>query len=580
MNIFKKFWNIIEKKYQKNLILLIFCMLFGAALETLGITLIIPLIGSVLAEDFVVPEFLLSIFPFFELSSNQEIVIYAVCFFIIFYIFKSVYLGFLVYLQTKFSYSIQRNISTRLYRTYLDQPYSFHLNKNSGHIISNIMTESMQFAMAFTSPFLYFLTDIFIILAIFILLLLIEPIGALTILAIFSIGSISFYLFSKDKASQWGERRQEQEAKRIQTAQQGINGIKDVKLYGFESAFAQYFFTSTKISLTSGRLQTTLQGIPKIFFEFLTVIALSGLILLLSFSDMASAEIISILGVFAMSAFKLLPSVARLITNIQAFRFGMPVVDIIEKELMLEVIEPHKKITKKLKYEDSIILDNISFLYESSEKSALKNINLNIKAGQTIGFIGSSGAGKSTLIDIILGLLNPSSGKISVDSKIIIDENIKSWQKNIGYVSQSIYLLDDSFRKNIAFGLSMEEIDEDKVQNAVKFAQLQDFICTLPEGLDTFVGESGVRLSGGQRQRIGIARALYNNPSVLVLDEATSSLDLKTESDVMDSIKTLHGQKTILIIAHRLSTVKDCDYIYKLEDGAIVDHGSSLEMLR
>ena len=227
MNIFKKFWNIIETKYQKNFILLIFCMLLGAALETLGITLIIPLIGIVLSEDFILPEFLLRILPFLELSTQQEIVVYAVCFFISFYIFKSLYLGLLVYIQTKFAYSIQRNISTRLYRTYLDQSYSFHLNKNSGHIISNTITESMQFAMAFTSPLLYFLTDIFIILGIFILLLLIEPLGALTILVIFLSGSISFYSFSKDKASKWGEVRQEQEAKRIQTAQQGINGIKD-----------------------------------------------------------------------------------------------------------------------------------------------------------------------------------------------------------------------------------------------------------------------------------------------------------------------------------------------------------------
>ena len=205
---------------------------------------------------------------------------------------------------------------------------------------------------------------------------------------------------------------------------------------------------------------------------------------------------------------------------------------------------------------------------------------MNIQAGQTIGFIGPSGAGKSTLIDIMLGLLEPTSGEISVDSKIIDNRNIKSWQQNIGYVSQTIYLLDDTFRKNIAFGLSEDEIDENKISNAIKFAQLQEFISTLPEGLDTFVGESGVRLSGGQRQRIGIARALYNNPSVLVLDEATSALDLKTESDVMGSIKTLHGQKTILIIAHRLSTVKDCDYIYKLDNGSIIEHGTSIEMLR
>tara|TARA_B100001142_G_scaffold320125_2_gene364652 strand:- start:70 stop:1464 length:1395 start_codon:yes stop_codon:yes gene_type:complete len=463
---------------------------------------------------------------------------------------------------------------------YLDQPYSFHLNKNSGKIISNTMTESLQFAMSFTAPLMYFLTDIFVILGIFSLLLLIEPFGATAILVIFLIGSVLMYTYSKNRSSLWGEKRQEHEAKRIQTAQQGINGIKDVKLYGFESVFSKYFYTNTDISLTSGRLQSTLQGMPKIFFELLTVVALSTLILTLYFSGTSSNDLIATLGVFAMSAFKLLPSIARLVANIQAFRFGAPVVDIINNEFKLEAAQSKNLPTQKLSYSKNISLENIYFLYEGSEKKALKNINLDIKAGKTIGFIGSSGAGKSTLIDIILGLLKPSSGKILVDNKLINYQNIQSWQKNIGYVSQSIYLLDDSFRKNIAFGLSEGEIDEDKIQNAIKFAQLQEFVSTLPEGLDTFVGESGVRLSGGQRQRIGIARALYNNPSVLVLDEATSSLDLKTESGVMDAIKTLHGQKTILIIAHRLSTVKDCDYIYKLEDGAITDQGSSFEMLR
>tara|TARA_B110000003_G_scaffold271220_1_gene305025 strand:- start:8485 stop:10227 length:1743 start_codon:yes stop_codon:yes gene_type:complete len=580
MEIFKKFWKILEKRHQNILIILVFLMIVGAVFETLGVTLIIPLIGIVLSEELSIPDFILTLLPFLELASQKDIIIYAISSFITFYLFKSLYLAYLVYVQAKFVYSVQKNISTRLYRMYLDQPYSFHLNKNSGKIISNTMTESLQFAMSFTAPLMYFLTDIFVILGIFSLLLLIEPFGATAILVIFLIGSVLMYTYSKNRSSLWGEKRQEHEAKRIQTAQQGINGIKDVKLYGFESVFSKYFYTNTDISLTSGRLQSTLQGMPKIFFELLTVVALSTLILTLYFSGTSSNDLIATLGVFAMSAFKLLPSIARLVANIQAFRFGAPVVDIINNEFKLEAAQSKNLPTQKLSYSKNISLENIYFLYEGSEKKALKNINLDIKAGKTIGFIGSSGAGKSTLIDIILGLLKPSSGKILVDNKLINYQNIQSWQKNIGYVSQSIYLLDDSFRKNIAFGLSEGEIDEDKIQNAIKFAQLQEFVSTLPEGLDTFVGESGVRLSGGQRQRIGIARALYNNPSVLVLDEATSSLDLKTESGVMDAIKTLHGQKTILIIAHRLSTVKDCDYIYKLEDGAITDQGSSFEMLR
>lgn len=580
MEIFKKFWKILSKKHKNIFIALVFLMILGAIFETLGVTLIIPLIGMVLSEELSIPEFILNFLPFLESASQKDIVIYAISFFLLFYLFKSLYLAYLVYVQARFTYSLQKNVSTRLYKMYLQQPYSFHLNKNSGNIISNTMTESMQFAMSFASPLIFFLTDVFIILGIFSLLLLVEPFGAISILIIFITGSLLMYAYSKNKSSLWGEMRQKHEAKRIQTAQQGINGIKDVKLYGFESVFSGYFYKNTDVSLNSGRLQTTLQGMPKIFFELLTVIALSTLILTLYFSGTASNDLIATLGVFAMSAFKLLPSIARLVSNVQAFRFGLPVVDIINNELDLETTSSKELPKKKLDFSENIILKNTNFLYEGGQNNALKNINLNIKAGQTIGFIGSSGAGKSTLIDIILGLLKPTSGEILVDNKIIDNQNIKSWQKNIGYVSQTIYLLDDTFRKNIAFGLSEEEIDENKILNAIKFAQLQEFISTLPEGLDTFVGESGVRISGGQRQRIGIARALYNNPSVLVLDEATSALDLKTESNVMGSIKTLHGQKTILIIAHRLSTVKDCDYIYKLDNGSIIEHGTSIEMLK
>ncbi|MBI78818.1 MAG: ABC transporter ATP-binding protein [Pseudomonadota bacterium] len=579
MKLFKKFWKIIEKKYQIFLISLIFLMILGAMLETLGVTLIIPIIGTVLAEEVFLPKFFLNAFPFLELATQKEIIIYVISSFIVFYIFKSFYLVFLVYIQAKFIYSIQRNISTRLYKTYLNQPYSFHLHKNSATIISNVMNESMQFAMSFTAPLVYFLTDILLIIGISSLLILIEPFGAIIILIIFSLGSLLMYVYSKERSSKWGEKRQEHEAKRIQAAQQGINGIKDIKLYGFESVFFKYFYTSTDISLTSGRLQTTLQGMPKIFFEFLTVIALSALILSLYFSDTASSDLIATIGVFAMSAFKLLPSIARLVTNIQAFRFGQPVIHIIEKELDLKAIPSKEVSVKKLNYKKNIVLDNINFLYTGSQNNTLKKINLTIKSDQTIGIIGSSGAGKSTLIDIILGLLKPTSGKILVDNELINDQNIRSWQKNIGYVSQSIYLLDDSFRKNIAFGLSEKEIDENKIQNSIKLAQLEELINSLPDGLDTFVGESGVRLSGGQRQRIGIARALYNNPSVLVLDEATSALDVRTELEVMKSIRSMYGQKTILIIAHRLSTVKFCDYIYNIDDGEIVGEGTPDEML-
>jgi len=268
-----------------------------------------------------------------------------------------------------------------------------------------------------------------------------------------------------------------------------------------------------------------------------------------------------------------------LVTNIQALRFANPVINKIKNELGLEPKQVLFTSNNNLIIEKELTLKDISFQYDKSENYALDNINLSILSGQSIGIIGSSGAGKSTLVDIILGLLRPHKGKMLVDGKEINSENIQMWQKNIGYVSQSIYILDDSFKNNIAFGIPKDEIDDEKINNATKLAQLETFINELPEGLNTFAGEQGVRISGGQLQRIGIARALYNNPSILVFDEATSALDNETEKSVMDSITNLQGNKTIIIIAHRLTTVKDCDIIIELDKGSIIKKGTPREML-
>ena len=579
MKIYKDLLSIFEKKHLSRFFVLIFLMIVGAIMETFGISLIIPLVGTLLSDEFILPNQLTSIIPALKEISKEQMIFASISFFIFFYLIKSIYLGFLVYIQSKYIYSVQRHVSTSLYKTYLYQPYSFHLNRNSGEIISNTITESMQFALGFVSPLIYIITDILIIFFISALLFYVEPLGALSVMILFSIGSYFLYFLSKNRSAIWGEKRQENEAKRIKSAQQGLSGIKEVKLHGFEEIFAEFFSKSTSVSLNSAMKQTTLQGMTKIFFELLTVIAISLLIFVLYNSGTSSSQLISTLGIFALAAFKLLPSVARLVTNIQALRFANPVINKIKNELGLEPKQVLFTSNNNLIIEKELTLKDISFQYDKSENYALDNINLSILSGQSIGIIGSSGAGKSTLVDIILGLLRPHKGKMLVDGKEINSENIQMWQKNIGYVSQSIYILDDSFKNNIAFGIPKDEIDDEKINNATKLAQLETFINELPEGLNTFAGEQGVRISGGQLQRIGIARALYNNPSILVFDEATSALDNETEKSVMDSITNLQGNKTIIIIAHRLTTVKDCDIIIELDKGSIIKKGTPREML-
>ena len=579
MKIYTNLISIIERGYISKFVTLALLMILGAFLEAFGISLIIPLVGTLLSDDFEIPNQILSFIPILAEISKEEMITYAVSAFVLFYFLKSIYLIFLVYVQSRYIYSIQQNISTRLYKTYLDQPYSFHLKRNSGEIISNTITESMQFALGLIGPIIYIITDILIILCISILLLYVEPIGALSVMTLFSLGACCLYLISKNRSAEWGEKRQQNEVIRIKSAQQGLNGIKEVKLHGFEDIFSEFFSKSTKISLNSGMKQTALQGVPKVFFELLTVLSISVLIYILFSSGMTPSELISTLGVFALAAFKLLPSVARLVTNIQALKFATPVINKIKNELKLESKILTKDTTAKLSFKKNISIKNLSFKYEDAENYALNDINIDIKAGQSIGIIGSSGAGKSTLVDSILGLLLLSKGNIKIDDVILDSNNLSSWQKNIGYVSQSIYLLDDTYKKNIGFGLSNQEIDESKLNNAIKLSQLDEFINTLPDGVNSSVGESGVRISGGQRQRIGIARALYKNPDLLVLDEATSALDNETEKNVMDSINNLKGNMTIIIIAHRLTTVKDCDVIVELDKGSIAKIGTPREIL-
>ncbi len=584
MKIFQKFWEILETADRLRGLKLLLITIIGAILEAAGVGLVLPFISIILSDNFTIPIFLTDKYPFLLDISYAQLLVGAISTFLVFYLFKSIFLLWLAASQAHYYYNLQESVSTRLFKSYLYKPYSFHLQHNSGKLLSNTITESMQFTVGFTAAALLTFNDVLIIIAILIVLFIAEPMGAILAFILFGTMSILLFIFSKKRSLIWGEARQDKERKRIQSAQQGFNGIKDIKLYRREEVFIDKYLKETHVSLDAGRKQTVLQNVPRIFLEFIAVFALCAIVLFL-YTNNNQVEIISIVGLFAAAAFKLLPTISRLVQSSQAIIFNQPVVSFIYNELAKAEINTssvHKKdelSNTNLNFDKNIKFSDLSFSYEGSEKSALNSINLNIESGKMIGFVGSSGAGKSTLIDCILCLIEPSSGTLSIDDKIITKDNFIDWQNKIGYVSQVIYLLDGTMKENIAFGIPEASIDEQKILEAVEKSQLKDFIESLPNGINTFVGERGVRLSGGQRQRIGIARALYNNPSVLVLDEATSSLDIETENQVMKAVESLHGDKTILIIAHRLTTVERCDYIYKLKDGAIIDEGKPDEVL-
>jgi len=313
--------------------------------------------------------------------------------------------------------------------------------------------------------------------------------------------------------------------------------------------------------------------------ELLGVGGLASLVIIMVFQGKQLEEFIPILGVFTAAGFRILPSIQRILNAIQHLRFGLPTISTLTEELKLSIPDFTMNKSQDIHFKDTLKLDRISYTYPGISKMVLNNISLEIRKGESIGLIGESGVGKSTLVDIILGLLSLDHGEVKIDGKNI-QQSLRNWQNKIGYVPQSIYLCDDTICKNVAFGLSDEEIDKSLLKEAIRSAQLEKFVKSLPSGLDTTVGERGVRISGGQRQRIGIARALYHNPEVLVLDEATSSLDINTEKGVIDAVNVLRGNKTIIIVTHRLTTVEQCDRIYRLQEGKIVAEGIPQTMLK
>jgi len=584
LSIFEKFWRIIDREQRRSGLIIVIITVVGAVLEAAGIGLVIPFISIIVSDNFLIPRVLIEQWPYLANISRGELLIGSVLGFVLFYLFKGIFLLWLVARQTGYYVSLQEAISGRLFKSYLGKAYAFHLQHNSAKLLSNTITESMQFSVGFTSHVVLMINDFLIVVAILLVLYIAEPTGTGAAVIIFGAMSLLLFGVSKKYSAAWGETRQQKERLRIKSAQQGFSGVKDIKLYGRESIFINKYIKDTHFSLEAGRKQTILQNVPRIFLEFVAVSTLCCAVVFLFVSGDQN-KILTTIGLYAVAAFKLLPTIARLVQSSQAMIFNLPVVSLIYKELVEDKIPNYSvgdssaSLDSEINFVKNVNILDLSFTYDGVDQPALYSINLDISAGKMIGFIGSSGAGKSTLIDCLLGLISPSSGEMRVDNELISERNVISWQQKLGYVSQVIYLLDGSLRENIGFGIPTDAINEKKLKSAVEKSQLTEFIASLPDGLDTIVGERGVRLSGGQRQRIGIARALYDNPPVLVLDEATSSLDTDTEREVMKAVEELQGSKTILIISHRFSTIENCDYVYKLDKGRIVAQGQPEDML-
>ncbi len=572
MNIINKLSFLLERSQKKGLILIFVLMLIGMVFESLSISLVLPLLVAISdPELFNKYPVALEVFSTLDINTYEQVVIFSIVILVSSYFFKSVFLIYSGWIQSKFTARLKVEFAQKLFSIYMHQSYEFHLQKNSSKLIQIVSGEVNELVSTFSSSMLI-LSECLVVIGISYLLIIVEPLGFISVMIIIFLFGYVFYTLMKNKVHELGVQRRKHNTKVLQYLQQGFLGVKDIKILGRESFFIEKHRVQTEHSSKVNIIFGLISGLPRHIFEFMTILLFTifvYIIIIVNKND--SNLILPTIGIFSIAAFRLMPSANKILTNLQRIKHNTSIIDKVCNDILNS--QPKILSTNLIKgVKNKIEISGVDYIYPPTTDLAIHNLNVSIVKGSCIGFIGASGAGKSTLIDIILGLLKPDKGKVLVDG-IDIQDDLRGWQDNIGYVPQSIYLTDDTLKNNIAFGISEKDIDDKAIADAIHQSQLKDFIKNLPEGVNTMVGEDGVRLSGGQRQRIGIARALYHNPSVLVLDEATSALDTTTESDVMETINSLHVEKTIIIIAHRMSTLKKCDCIYKLRNGAIVDQG-------
>ncbi|WP_333815030.1 ABC transporter ATP-binding protein [Tabrizicola sp.] len=559
-------------------------MLLVAAAEIAGISAVLMLLNVLAAPDvidrnatLVYVKSLLGIESRFSFQILLALVVLVV-----------VMLGLAVkaagtYASIRFSTMRGYTVSSRLLAAYLSQPYPWFLERNSAELGKNVLNEVDGLVSRVIQPCLKLVSNALLVLAILAFLLLVDPLVTLFSGGVLGLGYGLIYLRFRGRLHRLGEVMMDAFENRFLVAQEATGGIKDVKLMGLEETYVKSYGAAALTAARSGTTLGVMAELPRFVLEAITFGTMLALILILLVKSGGNVtEIVPTLGVIAFSTMRLLPSLQTIYHSLVSIRGASAILDTIVADIAATPALPISGDdgAVPLKLERALELSKVGFAYASAERPTLRGVDLVIPARTTVGIVGGTGAGKTTLVDLILGLLAPDSGEIRVDGTVVTDANRRSWQKTLGYVPQSIYLTDDTIVGNIAFGVPKDEVDMAAVERAARIAALHDFVLSdLPQGYDTFVGERGVRLSGGQRQRIGIARALYRDPTLLIMDEATSALDNITERVVMEAVSRIRADKTIILIAHRLTTVKTCDTIFLMERGRLLAQGSYDELL-
>ena len=579
MDLLKKFNYIFDRKQRGQLVLLAVLILIGGVVETLGVSMMIPVISVILKPESLHRQIdkypvLKSLIEGLGLDNDLKLASALLILLIFLFIFKNLYLLFLVYKQNTFISRARNDMISRVMREFLNRPYEDYLGADIPTVF-RITDSDIPKTFTLMLSILSLTTELVVSICLGIVLLFVNWQMTALILLVLVILTLIITRILKPRLNVIGRRNQETQSRIAKWRLQAIYGLKDVKVLNRQDFFIRNYYEQGKIGADIDRNYIVMNNIPRLLIEtvFIAVVLLYVLFYLLSGGD--ATALLPQITAFGMAALRIMPSANRINTYLTQIAYNQYSLDFVYNNLT-ESMKTDKAMRAEraaiagpaLHLEKEIQMKDIVFAYPDSDVNIFSGANMTIKKGQSVGLMGPSGAGKSTIVDILLGLLHVKSGEILCDGNNIFS-NYESWLAQIGYIPQSIYLVDESIRENIAFGIDAEEIDDDRIWEVMEEAQLAEFVKTLPEGLDTKIGDRGVRLSGGQRQRIGIARALYHNPEILVFDEATSALDNETEAAVMEAINSFHGRKTMVIIAHRLNTIENCDVIYEVKDETI-----------
>lgn len=543
----------------------------AALLEMASAGLIVPFIAMVGNPDYIFTQPALNrIYVVLSMTSVVQFQIVTAAVLLIFFVAKNGYLAAAISFQCSFIYREMSRMSERMFAGYLNKPYDFHIQTNSSVLIRNVSNEVLMFFTNVVVPLLTVFSEMAVVVCMIALLLWVSPAPALIAMVVLGLVTLGFHFLVRRKVRRYGLVQQTEQALRIKSISQGLGGIKEIKVLGREDYFVGAFATHERSFSEVTRYAMVLNQMPRLFME---TVALSTLFLavgLVLLSGGSSVGLLPTLVLFAVAALRLLPSANRIQGSVTRISYYSPSIQVVCRDGRQEQEEETDKSNyTDLAFTSKIVLRGIDYTYPGAGSPSLQGVDLTIPKGASVALLGPSGAGKTTLADIILGLLHPTSGQILVDDQDV-SLALTSWQRHLGYIPQTIFLSDDSIRRNVAFGIPDAQIDDDKVWSALELAQLKAHVESMPDGLDTAVGERGASLSGGQRQRVGIARALYHNPEVLILDEATSALDADTEREISQSIDALAGRKTLIIIAHRLATIEKCSLKFHLHNGRVL----------